>query len=273
MRLLNQVSLVTGASRGIGRGIAVAYAKEGSDVIINCSSSVQAAEEVAKEVRSLGRRALVVQADVSNKAEVEGMVSKVIREFGKVDVLVNNAGISVVGPSEDLEEGRWRRGIDVLLTGVFFCCQAVGREMIKRMNGRIINVASMVGIVGFPERACYCSAKAGVINLTQVLACEWAGYNINVNAIAPGYIKTDLIGDLISRGLYDGKALARRAPLGRMGTPEDIASTAVFLASGEASYITGQTICVDGGWNSYTYFESWLEEARKRAGSSVKREK
>lgn len=263
MRLEDKVSLVTGASRGIGRGIAIAYAREGSDVVVNCSSSVKVAEEVANEVKALGHRALVIQADVSNRAEVEEMVNKVIKEFGKIDVLVNNAGISVVGASEDLEENRWRRGLDILLTGVFFCSQVVGKEMIKRKSGKIINIASMVGLGGIPERACYCSAKAGVINLTRVLGCEWARYNINVNAIAPGFIKTSLIEDLIAKGLYDEKILAMRAPLGRIGTPEDIADAAVFLASDESSYITGQTIVVDGDWSSYMYLESWLADTRK----------
>jgi len=263
VRLENKVSLITGSSRGIGRGIALTYAREGSDVVINCSSSVEAAEEVASEVKALGRRALVIQADVSNKAEVEEMVNKVIKEFGKIDVLVNNAGLTVVGASEDLEESRWRRGIDILLTGVFFCSQVAGKEMIKRKKGKIVSIASMVGLVGIPERASYCSAKAGVINLTRVLGCEWARYNINVNAIAPGFIKTSLIENLIAKGLYDEKTLAMRAPVGAMGTSEDIAYAAVFLASDESNYITGQTIVVDGGWSSYMFLESWLADSRK----------
>ena len=135
--------------------------------------------------------------------------------------------------------------------------------MIKQNNGKIIDIASLAGLGGFPERACYCSAKAGVINLTEVLGCEWARYNIHVNAIAPGSIKTWLVEDLIEKGLYAEKTLTSRIPLGRLGTPEDIADVAVFLDSDEARYITGQTIVADGGWNAYTYLQSWLDEVEK----------
>ena len=263
MRLKNKVSLVTGASRGIGKAIALAYAREGADVVVNCSASVEAAEKVAEEVKSLGRRALVVQADVSNKAEVEEMVSKVIKEFGRIDVLVNNAGMAVVGPSVDLEESRWRRGIDVLLTGVFFCSQAVAKGMIKQKSGKIVNIASMAGTVGIPERACYVSAKAGVIGLTKALGIEWAIHNINVNAICPGYVKTDIIKGLIERGLYQEKTLNTLTPLGKIAEPEDVANLAVFLASEESKNITAQSIVTDGGWSTYGYLPSWLEEARK----------
>jgi len=263
MRLENKVSLVTGASRGIGRGIALAFAREGADVVVNCSSSVEVASEVAHDIKALGRRALVIQADVSNKAQVEAMVNKTISEFGKIDILVNNAGISVVGASEDLEESRWRRGLDVLLTGVFFCCQSAGKEMIRRKSGKIINIASVAALGGVPERAAYCAAKAGVVNLTRVLACEWARYNINVNAIAPGAVKTDMVKELIAKGVLTEKSHIARTPAGRAGTPEDMAAAAVFLASDESAYITGQTIPVDGGWTSYLYSDSWLAESRK----------
>ena len=262
MRLKDKVSLVTGASRGIGRAIALALAREGADVALNCSASVEAAEEVAKEIKGIGQRAMVIRADVANKAEVDAMVKRVVAEFGKIDILVNNAGMAIVGASAELEESRWRRGIDVMLTGVFFCSQAAGKEMIKRRNGKIINIASVNGIGAFPERACYGSAKAGVMQLTRVLGCEWARYNINVNAVAPGYIKTYLVEDLIEKGKLDEEELSARTPSGRLGECEEIADTVIFLASEESKYIVGQTIVVDGGWSAYMYLESWLEKSR-----------
>jgi 3-oxoacyl-[acyl-carrier protein] reductase len=261
MRLKDKAALVTGASRGIGRDIALTFAREGADVALNCSTSIKAAEEVAQEITELGRRAIVVPADVADKAAVDEMVRQVVAEFGRIDILVNNAGMSVVGASAELEEERWRRGIDVMLTGVFFCSQAAGKEMIKQGNGKIINIASVNGIGAFPERACYGSAKAGVIQLTRTLGCEWAKYNINVNAVAPGYIKTQLVTDLLAKGVYDEEMLANRTPAGRLGECQEVADAVVFLASEESKYIVGQTIVVDGGWSAYMYLESWLEKS------------
>ena len=261
MRLKDKVALVTGASRGIGQAIALAFAKEGANVALNCSISVTEAEEVAQEIGRLGRRAMVVQADVADKAAVDEMVKKVVADFGRIDILVNNAGMSVVGASAELEEERWRRGIDVMLTGVFFCSQAAGKEMIKRKYGKIINIASINGIGAFPERVSYGSAKAGVIQLTRTLGCEWAKYNINVNAIAPGFIKTHLVTDLLAKGVYDERELAHRTPAGRLGECEEVADAVVFLASEESKFIVGQTIVVDGGWSVYMYLESWLEKS------------
>jgi 3-oxoacyl-[acyl-carrier protein] reductase len=183
MRLENKIALVTGASRGIGRAIALAYAREGADVAINYASSAQEAEGVAGEVRKLGRRAITIQADVGNDAEVNLMVAKTVKEFGRIDILVNNAGVGVVSPSISMEISAWRRCIDVLLTGVFTCSQAAAKEMIKQKGGKIINISSVNGMQGIPERAAYCSAKAGVINLTRVLGGEWAHHNITVNSI------------------------------------------------------------------------------------------
>jgi 3-oxoacyl-[acyl-carrier protein] reductase len=262
MRLKDKVSLVTGASRGIGKSIALALAKEGAAVALNCSVSVEAAKMVAKEIRELGQQAMVIQADVANKKEVDAMVKKVVDEFGKIDILVNNAGMSVVRASEELEESRWRRGIDVMLTGVFFCSQAAGKEMIKQGNGKIINIASVNGIVAFPERVCYSCAKAGVIQLTKVLGTEWARYNINVNAIAPGYVKTSLVEELAEKGTLDKEELATRTPIGRLAEPEEVAAAVIFLASEESKYIEGQTLVIDGGWTSYGYLESWLAKSR-----------
>jgi NAD(P)-dependent dehydrogenase (short-subunit alcohol dehydrogenase family) len=261
MRLKDKVALVTGASRGIGKAIALALAGEGADIALNCSKSVAEAGGVAREIEALGRRATVVQADVANKAAVNEMVQKVVAGFGRIDILVNNAGMSVVGASVELEESRWRRGIDVMLTGVFFCSQAAGKEMIKQGSGKIINIASVNGIGAFPERACYGSAKAGVMQLTRTLGCEWARYNINVNAVAPGYTKTQLVEDLLAKGVIDESELAGRTPAGRLGDCEEMADAVIFLASEQSKYIVGQTIVVDGGWTAYMYPESWLKQS------------
>ncbi len=263
MRLKDKVALVTGASRGIGRGIALALAGEGADVALNCSSSVDEAGKTAGEIEKLGRRAVVIRADVADKVAVERMVREVITQFGKIDILVNNAGMATVGHSEDLAEDIWRRGIDVMLTGVFFCSQAAGKEMIKQKSGKIINIASVNGIEAFPERACYCSAKAGVMALTKVLGCEWARFNINVNAVAPGYVETDLVRNLASQGTLDVNELAGRTPNGKLASSDDIANTVVFLASEDSKHIVGQTIVVDGGWTAYGYLESWLKKTGK----------
>ena len=262
MRLTGKVALVTGASRGIGKAIALAFAREGADIVINCSTSVKTAKEVTKEIINLGRRSMVIQADVTDKSAVDEMIEKTVAEFGGIDIMVNNAGIAVVGASAELEEERWRRGIDVMFNGVFYCSQAAGKHMIKQKSGKIINIASINGIGAFPERVAYGSAKAGVMHITRTLGSEWAPYNINVNAIAPGYIKTSLVTDLITQGRLDEQELVNRTPAGRLGECEDVANTAVFLASEESKYIIGQTIVVDGGWSVYMYIESWLEKSR-----------
>ena len=259
MRLKNEVAIVTGAGRGIGEAIASRLCAEGASVVIS-DIDLPAAQSTSSRLNSEGYKTIAIKANVGNKAEVEAMVKATIDAFGKVDILVNNAGMSVVGASADLEESRWRTGIDVMLTGVFFCSQAAGKEMIKQQSGKIINIASVNGIDAFPERACYCAAKAGVMALTKVLGCEWARYNINVNAVAPGYVETDLVKNLVSQGTLDVNELAGRTPNGKLATREDIADTVVFLASEDSKHIVGQTIVVDGGWTAYGYLESWLHQ-------------
>lgn len=261
MRLLNKVCIVTGGSRGIGEAIAVRMAGEGAKVAL-VARNPTLAQSVADSLNRSGKTAVAIKADVAEKADVDLMVERVLETYGKVDILVNNAGMSVVGASVDLEENRWREGIDVMLNGVFFCSQAAGKVMIKQQYGKIINIASVNGIVAFPERACYCAAKAGVMALTKVLGCEWARYNINVNAVAPGYVETDLVKNLAAQGTLDVKELAKRTPAGRIAESSEVADSVVFLASDESRYIQGQTIVVDGGWTAFGYLESWLEKSR-----------
>ena len=260
LRLTGKTALITGASRGIGRSIALELAKEGADIAVNCSASVNDAAGVVREIEGLGRGAAVFQADIADKAAVEKVVADVVQKFGKIDILVNNAGMATVAPSEDLEESVWRRGIDVMLTGTFFCSQAAGNEMIRQNGGKIINIASINGIVAFPERASYCSAKAGVMALTKVLASEWARHGINVNAIAPGYVDTELVRNLASHGTLDVNELVNRTPGKKLTGAADIGKAAVFLASEDADNINGQTLVIDGGWTAYGYLESWLNK-------------
>jgi len=264
MKLKDKVALITGGGRGIGRAIALAFAKEGADIVIS-EIDMPAAEKVSGEVKATGRYSSTIKADVTSKREIEEVVKTILstKELGKIDILVNNAGITMVGPSEELEEADWDKGLDIDLKGVFLCSQVVSREMIRQKRGNIINIASIYGLFGVPGRAAYCSAKAGVISLTQVLACEWARYNINVNAIAPGFIRTDMVKGLIKRGIFDEKAITGRTPAGRLGEPEEIANAAVFLASDESSYITSHTLVMDGGFSAYRYLQSWLDETRK----------
>ncbi len=253
MRLEGKVAIVTGGSRGIGKAIALAFAREGADVVVAVDRDIKGAKDVIAEVERIGRRGLVVRADVSRKGEVDEMVEKTVDEFGKIDILVNNAGIAQVIPSLEVEESEWRRVIDINLSGVFYCSQAAGKVMARQMEGNIINIASISGAAAYPMRAAYCSSKSAVIMLTKVLAIEWAKYNIRVNAIAPGYVETKLVQDLVSRGVLDVEALKRRIPMRRLAKPEEIAKVAVFLASDDSSYITGETIFVDGGWMAYGY--------------------
>jgi len=262
MKLENRVAVVTGGGRGLGQAIALAFAEQGASLVIG-EIDLPAGEKVVEKIGSLGRRSLAVKADVTNKKEVEEMVRVARQEFGRIDIVVNSAGVTMVCPSEKLEETSWDKALDTDLKGVFLCCQAAAREMIKQKSGNIINIASGAGVVALPERAAYCSAKAGVIMLTKVLACEWAGRGIRVNALAPGYCRTEMTMDLVRRGLYDEKVVARRTPMGRLGSPEEIGKAAVFLASDESSFVTGHTLVVDGGWSAYGYLESWLDQPRE----------
>jgi NAD(P)-dependent dehydrogenase (short-subunit alcohol dehydrogenase family) len=261
MRLKDKVAIVTGSGRGIGEAIASRLCAEGASVTI-CDIDLPSAQNTSSRLNGEGYKTIALKCDVSKKTEIEAVVKATVEKFGSADILVNNAGMSVVGASVDLEESRWRTGMDVMLNGVFFCSQAVGKQMIKQKSGKIVNIASVNGIVAFPERACYCAAKAGVMALTKVLGCEWARYNINVNAIAPGYVETDLVKNLAKQGTLSVNELANRTPLGRLAGSTEIADGVVFLASEESKYMEGQTIVIDGGWTAFGYVESWLKNSR-----------
>lgn len=242
--LKDKVAIVTGASRGIGRAIALSLAKSGADVVVNYAGSERAAVEVAAEIEALGRKALVLQADVSDAAQVDQMVQQTIEKFGKVDILVNNAGITRDNLLMRMKEEEWDQVISTNLKGVYQCMKAVTRPMMKQRGGRIINIASVVASLGNAGQANYVAAKAGVIGLTKSVARELASRGVTVNAVAPGFIETDMtaqLGEDIQAGIH------AQIPLHRMGKPEEIAAMVTFLAGDQASYITGQTIHVDGG--------------------------
>ena len=239
-----RVALVTGASRGIGRAIAVELAREGADVVVNYTRSDDKAGAVGQEIEELGRRALVVKADVSRLDEVESMRKRVLKEFDGVDILVNNAGVHYHVKSWDMKEAEWRRVLGVNLDGVFFCSKVFSPEMREKKWGRIINISSIIGFTGTDHEAHYGASKAAVVGLTKSLALELAHYNITVNAIAPGWIETDMTAGTTAAEM---KKALELVPLGRIGQPRDIANAAAFLASDKASYITGQTMHVNGG--------------------------
>lgn len=242
--LKDQVVIVTGASRGIGKAIALELAKEGAKVVVNYSGSESKALEVQKEIQELGSEAEVFKANVASFDEVNELVSFTLEKFGKVDILVNNAGITRDTLLMRMKESEWDEVIDINLKGVFNSIKAVTRPMMKQKNGRIINIASVVGIAGNAGQANYVAAKAGVIGLTKTAAKELASRGITVNAIAPGFIETDMT-DKLNDTIRE--EVLKQIPLGCMGQPEDIAHTVVFLASNKAKYITGQVLVVDGG--------------------------
>ncbi|MEG6521582.1 3-oxoacyl-[acyl-carrier-protein] reductase [Desulfotomaculum sp. 1211_IL3151] len=244
MFLNGKVAIVTGASRGIGKAIALALAGAQADIVVNYAGRVEAAEETAAAIRQLGRRALVYQADVADTQQVQEMVSAALTEFGKIDILVNNAGVTRDNLILRMKEEDWDTVLSVNLKSAYNTIKAVARPMVKARSGRIINISSVVGRYGNAGQANYAAAKAGLIGLTKSMAKELGPRNITVNAVAPGFIMTEMTEHLTP----DAKEkLTSAVALNRLGKPEDVASIVAFLASDFCSYITGQVIGVDGG--------------------------
>jgi len=245
--LEGKVAIVTGGSKGIGREIALAFAEVGADVVV-CSRALDGQlEAVAEEIRGLGRRSLAIPTDITQKASIDNMVQRTADEFGAIDILVNNAGLLVVTPFLEHSEETWDQVIDTNLKGYFLCSQAVAKKMIDRKKGNIINMSSIRGLRAGRDRVAYCVSKSGVIMMTQVMALELAQYNIRVNAIAPGWIKTQL-NERLWRAPENRKKIEATVPLGHLAEPDTIAGAALFLASDVSSYITGHTLAVDGGF-------------------------
>lgn len=251
MSLEDPITIITGAGRGIGFAIAQKFAQHGAQVVI-AELVDERGQEAAKALRTQGYNAQTIQLDVTQPASCQAVSEKVMAEFGRIDVLVNNAGLFQLYKSEEMPEESWRLQVDVMLNGVFFMTQAVARAaMIPQKRGVIVNIASIGGMGGWPMRSAYNAAKAGVIVLSEVLATEWAQYNIRVNCVSPGVTRTDMIETLIKQGAVQLDKYNHRTPLGRVADPNEIANAVLFLASERASFITGENLRVDGGWVPY----------------------
>ena len=250
MRLTGRHALVTGSTKGIGLAIARAFVREGARVVINARH----ADECASVAKTLGAAAVPIAADLSKSDEVRRLGASALEALdGRVDVLVNNEGQPRVVPSAELAETEYRYTMDLNLTAYFLLAQAVVKGMLERRGGSIINVGSINGTLAFPQRLAYCVSKAGVNMLTKVLAIEWAASGVRVNCLAPGYVETPFIQALAAQGILDTQKLARRTPMGRLGTPDEMAAAAVFLAGDESSFVTGAVLTADGGWQAYGY--------------------
>jgi len=244
--LTGRVALVTGGTAGIGKALALGFAQAGANVAY-CSRSGEGLEAVAREIEGLGARALPVRADVSQKRDVDSMIASAVEQFGRIDVLVNNAAIAVKGQTLDTEEDVWDRVIDTNLKGCYLCSRAAGRVMVEQGQGSIINIASTMAFRALADRTAYSVSKAGVIMLTRVMARELGEHNVRVNAIAPGTVRTRMNEPWLDDPDATGAVLAK-IPLGRIAEPEDLVGAALFLASDNARWITGNTIVVDGGF-------------------------
>ncbi|RMD86734.1 MAG: 3-oxoacyl-[acyl-carrier-protein] reductase [Calditrichaeota bacterium] len=242
-RLIDKVAVVTGASRGIGKAIAIRLAKEGAHVVVS-ATAVERVQPVAEAIHQLGRKAIPVGINVAHYEDAERLIKTTLDNFGQIDILVNNAGITRDNLLVRMTQEEWDETLSVNLKGTFNCIRAATKTFMKQRQGKIINISSVVGVIGNPGQANYCASKAGIIGLTKSVAKELANRNIQVNAIAPGFIETDMTKNLNEE---TKDKLQKMIPLGRLGSPEDVANVVAFLASTEADYITGQVIHVDGG--------------------------
>ena len=244
MKMENQTAVVTGGSRGIGRAVCLELAREGANVVVCYAGRAEAAQKTAADCRAMGVKALAIQADVAEEAAVQSLFAQTLEAFGRVDILVNSAGITRDGLMMRMSQADFDAVVDTNLKGTFLCMKAAARPMVKQRYGRIVNLSSVVGLHGNAGQVNYAASKAGVIGMTKSLAREVASRHITVNAVAPGFIKTDMtavLSDSVKEGILHG------IPLGELGEAEDVANAVLYLASDEAAYITGQVISVDGG--------------------------
>ncbi len=247
-KLNGKVAIVTGAARGLGRACALALAHEGADIALGLRD-VATAADLEQEIKTMGRKVIRLQMDVSDLQQINDAVARVVETFGKIDILVNNVGVAPGNPAENVTEEDFDHTINLNLKGTFFTAQAVGRQMIKQESGCIINMSSQAGFIALDNESIYCMTKAGVNHLTKNLASEWAKYNINVNAVAPTFIETPGTEPWLKDRAFRQSVLDR-IPLGRIGKPMEVAGAVVFLASDAASLITGEIMLIDGGWTA-----------------------
>ena len=251
MLLKGKTAVITGASRGIGKAIALRLASEGANIVFNHLEDRDQAARTAEEIKQAGARVLHMQGDVASEMCVRELMDTALEEFKTIDILVNNAGSGLTKSFGEITPDQWDRMLSVHLKAVYLACQLAGDAMRRAKGGCIINIASVAGEVALPLRTIYASVQAGKMMFTKALGCEWAASGVRVNCIAPGTILTDLVRRNFERGLLDGARVLERTPMGRFGETSEIASAALFLASPESSYITGQTLFVDGGWTSW----------------------
>lgn len=254
--LAGQTAIITGASKGIGKGIAAEFVDAGANVVVN-SRSQERADEAAAAITEDGGNAIGVAADVTEYDAVQGLVEAAVDAYGSLDIMINNAGMTVITPAEEFDPADWRQVIDVDLTGVFFGSQLAAEQMIAQgTGGSILNVSSMMGEMGLKMRSAYCAAKGGVNNLTRTLAVEWAPHDITVNALAPGYIRTDITEQTQQSAGYTERDIQTRTPMERFGTVEEMASCAAFLVA-QDNFVTGEVLTADGGWtaDAWRYWE------------------
>ena len=244
MSLQGKCALVTGGSRGIGRAVCLELARQGARVAVNYAGNAAAAEETVRACEALGAEAFAIQADVADAAVCEAMVKEVLARFGRLDILVNNAGVTRDGLMLTMKEADWDAVLDTNLKGAFHCMKAAYRPMMKQKYGRVVNLTSIVGLRGNAGQANYAASKAGLIGLTKSMAKELAGRNVTVNAVAPGFIDTDMTAALPEKAR---ESMLGTIPMGRLGQAEDVAKAVAFFAGDEAAYVTGQVLCVDGG--------------------------
>jgi len=244
--LTGKVAVVVGGAGGIGHALALGLAENGADVVI-ASRRLDHLEPVADKIRALGRQGLAVTVDATQEQSVADMLTHILKEFPRIDILVNAHGLAIRKPAVDFPVDEWQRVMDINARGTFICCQAVGREMVKQGSGKIVNMSSVRGRYGLPSGyAAYCASKGAVDTLTRTLACEWAKYNVLVNAIAPTFVETDLTRDALADPVF-AKTVKNRIPLGRWALPEDIVGPTLFFASKASDFVTGQVLYIDGG--------------------------
>jgi NAD(P)-dependent dehydrogenase (short-subunit alcohol dehydrogenase family) len=247
--LSGKVAIVTGAGRGMGYHIALALARYGADLVV-CSRTLSELEKVAAEIETLGRRVLIQKMDVTNIPEIHSMVEAAMKTFGRIDLLVNNAGLNIPQWAEEVTEEAWDRVFDINLKGTFFCAQAVGKVMIQQKRGKIINISSQSGSVGLIMRSAYCASKGGLNLLTKVLALEWAKHNILVNAIAPTFLETPMTKPMLEKKEFRDYVMGN-IPLGRLAKFEDVTGAVIYLASEASNMVTGHVLLIDGGWTAH----------------------